>query len=179
MPMRDKAFYRNKLYTLLHQDHSFDCETLIEYGYDAIEKGNFRKAFRLFALGYRLIGNHPEILNGLGLTLCEMGKLKFSKNFLLFALKKFPDNVFILSNLATVYFEEYDYDKAIYFYTRAINVDPFFIEAHINLINVYFERGDIFMAYISCLDLLKKDPDNYEVQELCNDIILNMGLSLV
>ena len=177
--MRDKAFYKNRLFSLLNHDAAIDCETLIEYGYDAIEKGNFIKAFRLFMLGYRLIGNKAEILNGMALSLCELGKLKFSKSILLFALKKFPDNVLLLTNLATVYFEEYNYDKAIFYYTKAIFIDPFFIEAHINLVNVYFERGDIFMAYMSCLNLLQKHPDNFEAQELCDDIIINMGLSLI
>lgn len=176
--MRDNFFYKNKLYRLLRHENCPDFETLIEYGYDAIENGNARKAFKLFALGYRLAGNHPEILNGIGLTLCELRKYTFSKIVLLHAVRIYPYNVLILTNLATVYFEEYNYDKAIYYYSKAIAIDSLCIEAHINLINVYFERGDIFMAYISCLDLLKKDPHNCEVQELCNDIIINMGISL-
>lgn len=180
--MKDTLYYQNKLRCILSNEFTgqpdVDNETLIEFGYDAVEQGEYRRAFHLFSIGFRLQGNDPDLLNGMGITLCEMGKLKFSKNILLAAERKYPNHAITLANLAGVYWEECDYDRAIYFYTRALKCDPALIEVHFNIINLYYEKGDLFMAYISCLNLLTIDPDNEQAQELRDDIILNLGISL-
>ena len=52
------------------------------------------------------------------------------------------------------------------------------LETHFNLINLYYEQGHLFTAYIACQNLLDIYPDNIQAKETMDDIILDMGISV-
>ncbi|MCU0822805.1 MAG: tetratricopeptide repeat protein [Spirochaetes bacterium] len=180
--MKNNVKYINKLRKILSHDEfdKFinDKEFLIDLGCSYLETEDFKKAFKIFSLGLRFIGNDPDILNGIGVTLCELGKLNISRQMLDIALGLYPDDAITMANLAGVYWEMTDYDLAIYYYNKSIELDPEIYESHLNIINLYYEKGDLFMAYIAALNLLKVDPENQQAIEIRDDIILDLGLSV-
>ena len=181
--MNDNKKYSEKLKRLLSSEEfinfKMDNSTLVELGYECVELGDYKRAFHLFSAGVRFNGPEPDILNGLGISLCELGRLRTSKIVLEKAVSMYPRDAITLANLAGVCWEIGDYDTAIYFYHKAIKSDPSIIESHINLVNLFYEKGEIFMAYVTCLELLRFHPENLEGSELLNELLLNMGLALI
>ena len=64
---------------------------LIDTGYEYVEMGDYEKALKLFSIGAMLDNTDPDILNGLGITLCELGKFKKSKQVLERSIKSEPE----------------------------------------------------------------------------------------
>ena len=155
-----------------------DRYSLIDFGYDYVDIGQYRKAFELFSIGVKLNGYDPDILNGIGISLCELGRFRSSVGILEKAVNLYPEDAIILANLAGVYWEIGVYEKAIHYYTRSLRLDPEISETHFNIINIYYEMGDLYMAFIACLDYLKIAPDDKQALELRDDIILNLGISM-
>jgi len=180
--MKDIKRYNDRIKRLLtteeFREYKKDASSLIDFGYDYIEIGDFKRAFKLFSMGARVNGSDPDILNGLGIVLCELGRLKASRAILEKAVTLYPDDSITLANLAGVYWEEGDFDHALFFYARALKTDPSILETHFNLINLHYEQGDLFMAYIACMNLIELHPDNQQAIEMRDDIILNLGLTL-
>ncbi len=180
--MKDIKRYKDKIVSILTSDELLefnrDSSSIIDFGYEYVEIGDYRRAFKLFSIGARLHESDPDILNGLGIALCELGRFRASRQVLEKAAALYPDDAVTLANLAGVYWEEADFEKAIHFYARSLEIENCIPETHFNLINVYYELGDLFMAYIACLNLLKVCPDDEQAIELRNDILLNLGLSI-
>lgn len=180
--MKDQISYKEKLKKILTREEliefSDNIENLIDFGYEYVELGDYKRAFQLFSIGIRLNGSDPDILNGLGISLCELGRTRASMQVLERAVDLYPDDAITLANLAGIYWEVGDYDRAICFYNRSIEIDPEIQETHFNLINLYYERGDLFLAYIASLALLKVHPGNIQAEELRDDILLNLGISI-
>lgn len=182
-PMNDTSTYKARLKGILSTDElknfSKDNESIIELGYDCVDSGDFRKAFQLFSIGARIKKIDPDILNGLGISLCELGKLKSSRKILEKAASLYPEDAITLANLAGVYWELNDYDKAKFYYYQSIQYDATITEAHINLINLYFEGNELYMAFITCNNFLKQYPEDPEALELMEEIILQIGLTII
>ena len=135
-------------------------EHLAAIGYEYMELGDYKKAFQIFSLVIRLNGNDPDSLNGIGMSLCELGRLKTSRAILEKTAELYPDDAITLANIAGIYWEEGDIGNSIHHYCKSLAIDESILETHFNLINLYYDQGDLFMAYIACLDLLKIYPDN-------------------
>lgn len=180
--MKDIKSYKEQIKRILTSEElrefNRDTSSLIDFGYEYVELGDYKRAFKLFSLGARINGSDPDTLNGLGISLCEMGKFKASRLILEKAVEMYPGDAVTLANLAGVYWEEYEADKAVYYYNKSLEMDPSIPETHFNLINLYYEQGDLFMAYITCLNLLEVCPDEEQALELRDEILLNLGLSL-
>jgi len=181
--MKSNEKYIKKLKKILSKEElaqfRIDRDNLIDLGCSYMELEEFKKSFKIFSIGYRIIGHDPDILNGMGVTLCELGKLKLSKNILLLTLKLFPEDAATLANLAGTLWEEGNRSKSIYYYNKSLKADPQILETHLNLINLHYENGDLFMAYICTLNLLNIFPGNPQALDIRNDIILDMGLSII
>ncbi len=178
--MNDKKKYLNKLTRILTREEwgkfLADTDSLIDTGYKYLEREEFKKAFKIFSMIIRLKGIDPDSLNGLGVALCELGRLKTSMVVLEKTVELFPDDAITLANIAGVYWDEGELEKAVYYYTRSLDIDKYISETHLNLINLYYEQGDLFCAYIACLNLLELFPDNIQAKETRNDLILDMGM---
>jgi O-antigen ligase/tetratricopeptide (TPR) repeat protein len=68
-----------------------------------------------------------------------------------------PNHVHVLNNLATSYELNGLHDSAIVLYKRAIKISPGFVDPYLNLCAVYFNTGQIDLAYEI---LMKIDPEN-------------------
>ncbi len=185
--MTEKTRYNLKEMLLLENLHDSDelmmlrenPAELIDRGYEYLDKGEYARAFNIFKAGAELDRSDPDILNGLGIALCELGLLNEAKKVLEYAIIKNPDDPIIYANMAGVMWEECDYDNAIYYYSKSIEFDPEIEETFFNLINLYMETGMLFMALITCGRFIEQFPDNDEALALRDDIILNLGLSII
>ncbi len=151
---------------------------LIDRGYEYVESGDYQQAYRLFCMGASLDNNDAEILNGLGIALCELGKFNESKQVLKRAARIHADDAITCANLAGVYWETEDYDRAIYYYQKSLDIDDEIEETYYNLINCYIETGALYIAFMLCCDFLKKFPDEEDAAELMDEIILNLAVSI-
>ena len=75
---------------------------LIDRGYEYIDIGEYKKAFNLFKIGARADRSDPDILNGMGICLCEMGLLKEARQVLEYAIEKNPDDPVIYANITKI-----------------------------------------------------------------------------
>jgi Tfp pilus assembly protein PilF len=180
--IKDNKRYNEKLKRILTNEElnifKLDKYSLIDFGYDCVDVGEYKKAFQLFSIGMKLNGYDPDILNGLGIALCELGRLKASTHILKKAVTLYPNDAITLANLAGVYWEMMEFEKAIFYYNKSLTTDPSIDETHFNLINLYYETGDLFMAYIICLNFLNIKPGDKEAIELRDELILNMGITI-
>jgi tetratricopeptide (TPR) repeat protein len=63
------------------------------------------------------------------------------------ALKKYPDYLDALTNLATVYGKEKLYDTALILYTKALKLEPHYPEViYFNMAEIFYKKGDIEKA---------------------------------
>lgn len=180
--MKNKKNYINRLTRILTNEelneYNENNDSLIDIGYDYLELGEFKKAFQIFSMAIRVNGNNPDSLNGLGVALCELGRLKISRAVLEKTVEMYPEDSITLANIAGLYWEEGDIGKSIHYYCKALEYDNSILETHFNLINLYYEQGYLFMAYIACLNLLNIYPDNIQAKEIRDDIILDIGISI-
>jgi tetratricopeptide (TPR) repeat protein len=180
--MNDKKKYLNKLTRILTREELgkflIDTDSLIDTGYKYLELEEFKKAFKIFSMIIRINGIDPDSLNGLGVALCELGRLKTSKTVLEKTVELYPDDAITLANIAGVYWDEGEIDKAVYYYSKSLDFDKSITETHLNLINLYYEQGNLFIAYIACLNLLKLFPDNVQALETRDDIIIDLGMCI-
>ena len=150
---------------------------LIDRGYEYIEQGEYAKAFRIFTAGAELDRTDPDILNGLGIALCELGMLDEARTVLDYAIMANPDDPVIHANMAGVLWEQCEFQNAIHYYVKSIELDPEIEETFFNLINLYMDSGYLFMAFITCRRFLDRFPEHKEALELMDDIILSLGIS--
>ena len=155
-----------------------NIDALIEKGYEYLERDEYILAIKFFNYCFSIDNKDPEILNGIGIALCELGKLDESKMFLERAIKYHPDDAFSYLNLAGVYWEFDDYEKAIFYYRKSIDLDPGISDSYYNLTNLYAEIGLSYMAFITCSEFVQKFPDDPDVKELMNDVMLDLALSI-
>lgn len=156
--------------------NSFCVYDLIDSGYESVEKGDYETALVKFSEGASINNTDTEILNGIGLCLCELGRSDEAKTILHRARRLDPDDPIACANLAGVYWDLEDFDSAIYYYNLSIEMNPAFEDIHFNLINLYMEIGYCYMAYSLALKAKQLFPDDEEIEELINDIILNMAI---
>ncbi|MCX7678295.1 MAG: tetratricopeptide repeat protein [Spirochaetes bacterium] len=180
--MNDIKRYNERLKKILSPEELTivrkDRYRIIDFGYEYVDIGQYRKAFELFNIGVKLNGYDPDILNGLGITLCEMGRFKSALTILKKAVQLYPHDALILANLGNVYWEICEYEKALYYYYKSLRLNPSISEIYYNIISVYYEMGEFLMAYIACLQYLEKFPPDEQIIELRNDILINLGISL-
>jgi len=186
--MNDNKRYHNKLKSLAIKgipigvedlaELKKDPSILIDRGYKYIDHLEYESALKIFTIGVSLDDTDSEILNGLGIALCELGEYEKSKLVLMRAVRLYPDDGIAMANLAGVLWELNETDQAIYYYTKSLGLHPDFEDVYFNLINLFLETGSLYMSYITCLELLQKYPGNIEARELMEDIIINLAITL-
>jgi tetratricopeptide (TPR) repeat protein len=181
--VNEKGVYiREKLKKLLSLEEldavEKNADELIDLGYDYVEQGHYEKAYSLFTTNMQVNGSSPDAVNGLAISLAELGHVDKALEVMDYASKLYPDDPVTLANLAGIYWEKYDYDKAIYYYTQSIELNPLMIDTHFNLINVHYESGELYMAYIASCTLVELFPDDQDAVQIRNDILIDMAISL-
>ena len=150
----------------------------IDLGYEYLENGEYQDAFNLFSICTTINDKNTEILNGLGISLFEMGRLKKSRKILERAARLNPDDAITFANLAGVFWEIENSNMAIYYYSKSIELNPEIEETYINLINLYIETGALYMALITCGEYMKLFPEDEEAIELLREIVISLAISL-
>ena len=77
-----------------------------------------------FEIALKKDPENPEYLRGLGWVLCNCGRVRKGRRYLLRALALAPDDVSILTNLALVHADEREFDKALEYAQRAAHIAP-------------------------------------------------------
>lgn len=173
IPFKERISERDEFSEL--RDDQFK---LIDRGYEYVESGDYQQACKLFSMGASLDNTDTEILNGLGIALCELGKLEESRQILERAARLHPDDAITFANLAGVYWEMEEYDQAIYHYHQSLKIDNEIEESYYNLINLYIETGALYIAFMLCGEYAEKFPNDEDAKELMDDIILNLAISV-
>ncbi|MBN1531888.1 MAG: tetratricopeptide repeat protein [Spirochaetes bacterium] len=155
-----------------------DPALIADMAYEFVELGQYQEAYECFCFGISLDDSDPDLLNGLGITLCEMGELEKSRIILERSVRLDPENSITLANLAGVFWEMGQLEQAVYYYRKSLDFDRDIEETHLNLINCYLEMGLLYIALLACIEFRKLFPDHEEGDELLDDIILNLGISL-
>ncbi len=155
-----------------------DSDPLLEKAYEHLSMEEYREAFELFSFAASVDSTDSEILNGLGVTLCEMGRLDDALQILFRSIRLNGDDVLTCANIAAVYWEMDEFKKALYFYRKAIDLDPSIPEPYYNMINLYIDMDCLYAALVSCLDFCRKFPDDEEGAELMREILINLGIFL-
>ena len=124
-----------------------------------INKGNFIEAEKIFKNLVLLERNNPNHYNNLGNVQKELGKLSKSKINFQKAIEISPESPDTYINLGSVLRLEKDFDKAIYYISQGIQLNPknnALVVAFNNIGNIYVEKKDIKKAlnyYKKALDL--------------------------
>jgi tetratricopeptide (TPR) repeat protein len=77
-----------------------------------------------FEVGVKGDPENPEYLRGLGWVLCNSGRLRKGREYLLRALALAPDDVSILTDLALAHMDAREFDKALDYMQRAARTAP-------------------------------------------------------
>jgi tetratricopeptide (TPR) repeat protein len=161
----------------LEEVHS-NSTSLIDFGFEYIELGDYDRAFDLFMINLKLNGNSADALNGVAISLLELGNPHAAQEILEKTIKLYPHDAVTLANMAGIYWENDQVEKAVYYYNKSLKVNNKIVDTHFNLINLYYETADLFMAYISCLNLLSIAPNNKQARTLSNELLLDLGISM-
>ena len=77
-------------------------------------------------------------------------------------------------NRGTLYQQQEDWDRAIYYYTRAVENDDTFATAFFNLGSVYWAKGEYAMAKEAYLKAVQIQPDmiaaRYNLALICREL---------
>jgi len=155
-----------------------NIDAIVEKAYEYLEGNEYLTALRLLSHCLSTDPEDPEVLNGIGIALCELGQLEESRIILERAVRYHPDDALSYANLAGVYWEFEDYEKAIHYYKKSIDLDSEMSDSYYNLTNLYSEIGLTYMAFITCNEFITKFPEDPEGQELMDEVILDLALSM-
>jgi tetratricopeptide (TPR) repeat protein len=149
---------------------------IVDRAYEYLEDSEYLMALNLLSYCLTIDDKDPEILNGIGVALCELGELAQSKIILERAIRYHPNDALSYANLAGVYWEYDDYEKAIFYYKKSIDLDPEISDSYYNLTNLYAEIGLTYMAFITCHEFVENFPDDSEGKELMDSVMLDLAL---
>ncbi len=154
-----------------------NTDSLIDIAYDLIEIEEYENSLDLLKYSYELHGFTPDLLNGLAEVYSEMDDSNTALRIMKKAADMYPNDAVTLANTATLFWENGDFAKGIYYYNLAIKENSTLLDAYINLINLHYECGDIFIAFITCLKILQVFPNDRQILELRDELIFDMAIS--
>jgi tetratricopeptide (TPR) repeat protein len=174
--------YKEQLKFILNKEDLEELESdktnLIDLGFESIELSEYQRAYDIFMINIKTCGHSAEALNGLAISLLELGNIQAAQKVLKETSRMFPNDAITLANVAGIYWECNKHDKALFYYAKSLKLNRSIIDTHFNIINLYYERGELFMAYTSCLKMLSIFPNNKQAIELSKEILLDLGVSM-
>lgn len=145
---------------------SMGASGLREEGDEYFEKGELRKAERIYL---KLLKEQPDdatLYNKLGLVYLEDKDFKDAKSALLQALKLEPENDTFYNNLGLLYYEMGHYENAIEAYEKSISINDKIASRLVNLGLAYFMCKKYRKAADSYEKAIILDPRNEAYVEL-------------
>lgn len=76
----------------------------------------------------------------------NLGNISEAMTSFKIAQKQHPNNIYVLNDLGSIHFIENNIDSAMFFYKRAVKINPRFDEPKLNLVVVYLIKGDYLEA---------------------------------
>ena len=131
-------------------------------GYAYSLKGENDKALSYLEDGLKLAPDSLEILKIYGATLYNAGKIKKALKVNLKVVEKDPKDVNTLNNIISIYGVLKDFDKALLFSQKLIDVDSSFEDAYFNMGTIYLQQ---LQEINSALDSLKDATGAYRTDE--------------
>jgi len=99
------------------------------------------------------------------LTVRQTGAWKDTKSLYLYAAESYPESFFPQHNLGWLELADENYDEAIKYLKKAIEIDPNRAQAHANLAEAYGEKGMYEEGLKHALKALELDPEKREEYE--------------
>ncbi len=173
--------FNEKLPALLNHDEleivRSDYNTLLDFGFEYIELDDYTRAFDLFMINLKINGYSADALNGIAISLLELNNPHAAQQTLEKAVELYPDDSITLANIAGIYWELNNYEKAIYFYNKSLKINEEIIDTHFNLINLHYENNNLFMAYLCSLNLIEVFPKDKQARQLANEILIDIAIA--
>ena len=121
--------------------------------------GNYKDAESNLEAGLKKRENNDYriILSGVYIKTGRYRKAEKSYKLL---VKKFPDNILILYNYASILGKENKFLEAEKIYKKIINSAPYFINAYVNLVLMYEKQNEPGKAENYCRELIASRPEN-------------------
>lgn len=174
--------FKDKLSFILNNEELAEVNTntssLINFGFEYIELGDYNRAYDLFMINLKINGYSADALNGLAISLLELNNAEAAQKILEKTIQLFPNDAITHANMAGICWENNQVEKSVFYYSKSLELNNTIIDTHFNIINLHYETGNLFMAYICCLNLLNVFPKNVQAQALCNEILLDLGISM-
>jgi tetratricopeptide (TPR) repeat protein len=148
-----------------------DYRGFMNAGYAYSLKGDNDNAISYLEEGLELAPESLDILAIYGATLHNAGKIKETLEVYLKVIEKNPEDANTLNNIVSIYALQKDFDKALLFSQKLIEVDSSFEDAYFNMGTIYLQQiQEINFALDSLKDptgaYLTDEKSKVEVEEL-------------
>lgn len=114
---------------------------------------------------------HARGYASVGMAYLSLGRYEEAETNLLKALTMGEMELQPLNNLGIIYAKQKQYDKALDLFDNIIQNKPDYVQAYINLANIYSEMGDNTLAIETYRKGYRYNPNNFE-------LLLNLGQQL-
>ncbi len=179
--MKSFNHYIDKLMTMLSETEFSELmdrtKDLTNLAFEYLDMGEHDIAFYIFMADLAKSGPNAVSLNGLAISMFELNHLDIAMKTLTYSISLYPEDAVTHMNLGSLYWEKGNFEKAVYHLNIAIELNDFLMDAYFSLIDVYYENGDIILAYMTALELEKRFPDEPEVQDTIEDLLLDMAIA--
>ena len=127
---------------------------------------NFNLAEGWYKKAVELASANLDFINALGALYVQVDENEKAINTLENSLTQNPKQPEPLTNLGFVYAKQQQFDKAIFYYNKAISLDPDFEQALLNKAGVLNITGQKVASKQLLQRLLKLNPNNVMVKQL-------------
>lgn len=155
-----------------------DAITYNDRGYAYLEVHEYGLALQDFEEAIKLDENNPVCIGQKGYALMNLNQLELAKRALLQAAAIQSDNQMNLNFLGILYYKLDLPDSSIYYLTKAVNANPNYKEAYLNLAHSLIELGDLETALDNLDQAIIIDPDFYQAKYVKAMIYLGTGDTL-
>ena len=139
-------------------------ERIMTRALEAHKSSNFKVAENLYKKLLKRDKNHLDANYLLGTLYAECRNYDLAERHLILASRVAPDSHLVQNNLGNVYSLTDRIDQAVNCYSKAVELNPAFVDAHTNLGSAFNKLGRFDQARASYNKVLKLDPNNAGAQ---------------
>jgi tetratricopeptide (TPR) repeat protein len=148
-----------------------DYEEYLEQGETLASEGLVEEALARFELALEAAPENPEVIEAVGRALLNLGRLEEAETNFLDALELDPEWVAARMGLAMVALSRDEPFKIVHHLERAIETDPAYSDAYVELGRYYGFMGEPALAKATFERWTKRVPEDA-------DMLINAGLTL-
>lgn len=139
-----------------------DYRSFLRAGYAYALKGEDQNAIAYMQKGVKLAPDNPDMLRGYADVLFFSGRGEEALDSYKKILEKTPQDVEILKEVASIYSAARDYDQALTYLEKAVEVEPDYKDGLFNIGEIYRQKVN---QTIDALDSLKTETGEYRKDE--------------